>query len=94
MLILALLAAAALYCGIVWLLPRLVALIAIGFALVLARRARRSTRALLAVRSAGPSYDCKPSRAARRALRDGLQTALDQTELRSLFPSVLAQVDE
>ena len=93
MLLLLVLAAAALYFGVVWMLPRLMALIVSGLALVLGWQARRETQTLLAARTAGLRCDRKPSRAVRRAMRRSLLIALDQTELRSLFPLIVATTD-
>ncbi|MDY7524629.1 hypothetical protein [Sphingomonas sp. 10B4] len=76
--------------------PRmLVALLAILIAATLVCRSRRIALLLLADSSirSDLNYDRKPSRAERRLMRKSLRLALDQTELRSLFPSTAVWVD-
>ncbi|MDX5985052.1 hypothetical protein [Sphingomonas echinoides] len=73
-----------------WLPPMLVAVTATFIAVMLARKAQRLTRAMLAGRPCDLDYDRKPTRAQRRLIRASLRVALQQTELRSLFPSTMA----
>lgn len=81
------------YVGIIW-LPRLVVgLIALIIAIGLSRRVARTTRQLLELRRADLDYDRRPTRAQRRLMRASLRLALHQTELRSLFPALMAWVD-
>jgi len=73
----------------------LVAAIATLLGLSLIIRSRRVARDLLAGANENRNlnYDRKPSRAERRAMGRGLKLALDQTELRSLFPATMARAD-
>lgn len=81
------------YVGIIW-LPRLVvAAVVVIIAVRLLLSASRRTRLLLEHRQIGLDYDRKPTRAQRRQMRASLQLALHQTELRSLFPALMAWVD-
>ncbi len=81
------------YVGIIG-LPRLVVgSIALIFAICLSRRVARTTRQLLELRRADLEHDRRPTRAQRRLMRASLQLALHQTELRSLFPALMACVD-
>lgn len=76
--------------------PRLlVLLLAMLMAASLSARLRRTTCRLLADGSIrhGLNYDRRTSRAERRLIRKSLCLALDQVELRSLFPSTVASVD-
>ncbi|WP_137787743.1 hypothetical protein [Sphingomonas sp. 3P27F8] len=82
-----------LYIGAI-LLPRvLVACAAALVAAILAVKARGLTRLILVHSPRDLDYDRKPSRAQRRVMRASLQVALDQTELRSLFPTLVGRAD-
>lgn len=73
--------------------PRLlVALLAILVGATLSAQSRRVAGRLLADSSIRHdlNYDRRPSRTERRLMRKSLRLALDQTELRSLFPSITA----
>lgn len=75
--------------------PRLlVLLLAMLMAASLSARLRRTTCRLAdgSIRH-GLNYDRRTSRAERRLIRKSLCLALDQVELRSLFPSTVASVD-
>ena len=77
-------------------IPRLLVLMFVKFMTQhLFVRSRHVTHRLLADRSIrqDPTYDRRPSRAERRLMRRSLHIALDQTELRSLFPSTVASVE-
>jgi len=76
-----------------WLPPMLVAVTATFIAVMLAMKAHRLTRAMLANRPCDLDYDRKPSRAQRRLMRASLRVALKQTELRSLFPTTVARAE-
>lgn len=81
------------YVGIIG-LPRLaVGSIALIIAVCLSRSASRTTPRLLEHQHNVLDYDRKPTGAQRRQMRAGLQLALHQTELRSLFPALMAWVD-
>ncbi|RSY81998.1 hypothetical protein DAH66_14100 [Sphingomonas koreensis] len=74
---------------------RLVAAIATIFAVALVIRSRLVAAELI-VRTDEHrklDYDRKPSRSERRAMRRGLKLALDQAELRSLFPATMARAE-
>lgn len=76
--------------------PRLIVeFIATVFGIILYARAGRATQVILASRN-GPAakrldFDCRPSRAERRALAKSLRTAINLTDLGSLFPAVAAR---
>lgn len=77
--------------------PRLlVALLAILFGATSFARSRQVAGRLLADNRIRHdlNYDRRPSRAERRLMRKSLRLALDQTELRSLFPSITARVEQ
>ncbi|QDZ06928.1 hypothetical protein FPZ24_05060 [Sphingomonas panacisoli] len=73
-----------------WFPRMLVAVAATFIAVMLAKKAQRLTRAMLANRPCDLDYDRKPSRAQRRQMRASLRVALKQTDLRSLFPTTVA----
>ncbi|MES2337652.1 MAG: hypothetical protein V4537_06115 [Pseudomonadota bacterium] len=77
----------------IWLPRLLVAAIVLIFAITLSWRVKRATRALLHNSHRDPNNDRKPTRAQRRLMRASLRLALHRTELRSLFPGVVAQAD-
>ncbi len=77
----------------IWLPRLLVAAIVLTFAITLSWRVKRAARALLHNSHRDPNNDRKPTRAQRRSMRASLRLALHQTELRSLFPSVVSQAD-
>lgn len=70
-----------------------VALVASAIAMMLAAKARKTTRQILDMRSRELELGRKSTRAERRLMRASLRTALDQTELRSLFPALMSRVD-
>jgi 4-hydroxybenzoate polyprenyltransferase len=76
-----------------WLPPMLVAVTATFIAVMLARKAQRLTRAMLANRPCDLDYDRKSNRAQRRQMRASLRIALKQTELKSLFPTTVASAE-
>lgn len=77
-------------------IPRLLVLMLVTLmAAHLFARSRHVTQRLLADRSIREdlNYDRKPSWTERRLMRQGLHLALEQTELRSLFPSTVSSVE-
>ena len=79
-----------LYVSAIWMPRILVALIAALIAVMLAQKARRLTRTMLANSMRHLDHVDKASRAERRLMRASLQVALNQTELRSLFPTLVS----
>ena len=70
----------------------IVELIATACGIILYARARRATEVILALRNDPTAkrldFDRRPNRAERSALAKSLRTAIDLTELGSLFPTV------
>jgi len=87
------LATGVLYLSAIWIPRILVALVAAFIAVMLAKKARRLAQSMLAHPLRHLDYDEKPSRTQRRLMRASLRVALDQTELRSLFPTVVSRAD-
>ncbi len=81
------------YVGTIWVPRILVALVAAFIAVLLAKKARRLAQTMLAHPPCHLDYDEKPSPAQRRLMRASLRVALDQTELRSLFPTLVSRAD-
>lgn len=76
--------------------PRLlVGLLAILIGASLFARSRSVTHCLLANGSNRQNlkYDRRPTRAERRLMKKSLRLALDQIELRSVFPTITASVE-
>lgn len=79
-----------------WLLGRygprmLVAIIATIVGLNLVLRARRVERRMILAARRDLNFDYRPTRAERRLMLAGLRLALDQAQIRSLFPSMMAR---
>jgi hypothetical protein len=83
----------AVYVSTIWLPRLLVAAVALLLALEISRRVARKTHLLLQDPWRDLDYDRKSTHAERRLMRASLRLAIQQTELRSLFPSVAARAD-
>ena len=82
-----------LYVCAIWIPRILVALVAAFIAVLLAKKACRLAQSMLAHPPCHLDYDEKPSRAQQHLMRVSLRVALDQIELRSLFPTVVSRAD-
>ena len=81
------------YVCAIWLPRLLVGGMALIVAITLSLHVKRTTPLLLQDAPRDLDYNRKPTRAQRRLMRASLRLAIRQTELRSLFPSVVAQAD-